>query len=203
MKNLRTFSKLWSQWYVCQTGLVVSHLMKSPTVAEWPMSTLAQPFHTLCHTIPHYSTLCHTSVPLPANVSTVRPRCPHYPHCIVPATLFRRGGYGGADLDHHTYPFCKIISRVYDHAPKCQGVDAPVQNIHIPFTLKTYSALPRGTRAGTVVSELVTLTKHLSKLSFAGTFMFVYPAIQFQLWHKPNWWSWCLNTQGGSIYSGR
>ena len=133
MKNLRTFSKLWSQWYVCQTGLVVSHLMKSPTVAEWPMSTLAQPFHTLCHTIahcatlfhtvPHYSTLFHTSVPhqctTPANVSTVRPRCPHYPHCVVPATLFRRGGYGGADLDHHTYPFCKIISQVYDHATKC------------------------------------------------------------------------------------
>ena len=83
MKNLRTFAKLWSQWYVCQTGLVVvSHLMKSPTLAEWPMSTLAEPFHTtvphyctlLCRASPHYCTLvCHTSqcVHRPPAVSTL------------------------------------------------------------------------------------------------------------------------------------
>ena len=167
MKNLRTFAKSWSQWYVCQTGLVVvTHLMKSPTLAEWPMSTLAQPFHTLCPAITHYSTLVHTSMPHQP-MSPPSARSVHTIHTALCPLHYSDGGYGGADLDHHTYPFCKIISKVYDHALKSQGVDALVQKIHIPFTLTTYSALPGGTRAGTVVSELVTLTKRLSKLAFA------------------------------------
>ena len=47
-KKLRTFAKLWRQWYVWQTGLVVTHLMKSPTES------------TQCDTILHNVTLFYT-----------------------------------------------------------------------------------------------------------------------------------------------
>ena len=90
-KDLKTFAKLCGQWYVCQTLLVVvSHLMKSRTLWR-PMSTLAALFHTF----PHYSTLCFNH-PMSPPATTM---------CLL---HYSDGGCGGADLNHHTYPFCKI-----------------------------------------------------------------------------------------------
>ena len=170
-EKLRTFAKLWHQWYVCQTGPVVSHLMKSPTEWQCPVSTLATQSHTVLHNSilaaqSHTSTLCHTS------------QCPHCPQCplcvVAAAALFRRGLWRRRLGPSHNTHFAKSppLSRIHDQLTVPQGCMVNTEEEkHTSFYSKTCLALPEGTRAGTPVSELLTLTKRLSKSGHSCLFI--------------------------------
>ena len=72
-KKLRTFAKLWRQWYVWQTGLVVTHLMKSPTESTqcdtilynvklfYPMWHYSTQCETILYNVTLFYTMCHCS----------------------------------------------------------------------------------------------------------------------------------------------
>ena len=201
-KKLRTFAKLWRQWYVWQTGLVVTHLMKSPTESTqcdtilynvklfypmWHYSTQCETilynvtlFYTMCHCSTHcnvsllysidytmwhcsstqYVTLFYTICDTPANVHTAL--------CLL---HYSDGGYGAADFDHHTCPFCKIHPFIWNPWPRQSGMPQKHQGPGCRFLSIPCLPSSEGSGAGTRVSELVTLTKRLSKSGHSCLFI--------------------------------